>query len=560
MLESFFHLQRRPFASIPSPDQYFPAESIEFARSSLVRLVERQEGPAIVVGSVGSGKSLLCQTLAESFRHRCRCVILRNGRMRTRRSLLQVILHDLGLPFRDMEESELRLYLIDHLANKALCPSGILLLVDEADSLGLPLLDELRALTNLSSDGRPSVRLVLFGGPRLEERFAHPRLESFNQRLAGRFYLEPFQLEETAQYIVQQFLDCGGEPRQAFEDSGMEAIHQATGGIPRLINQLTDHSLLLVAAGRFSCVDRPCVEEAWADLQQLPLPQPRHSDRVTQLLNTPVIEFGALADDPFATTSSRAPQESPAFNGFGEGYLADEEDELPFPEMSSDAANASAARGTPPFRSNAAMMFTIHDASSDQEGPAVDDEDLIPPCTDSTPWVNPFGEEFAEEELVYDPYLAMEQRHPGPTPMSALSLVSAHPALRPMSAEVTAPTAPNVTLKASPAAVAPAVVSHAVVSPAAPYPASETPLHQPAASAPPVAPAMPTASVMPATVELFVKTPELPSNLHRELRLDAPEAAATSASASPAAGEKPADNGPSHNYRRLFSSLRIHRS
>lgn len=549
MLESFFHLQRRPFASIPSPDQYFPAESIEFARSSLVRLVERQEGPAIVVGSVGSGKSLLCQTLAESFRHRCRCVILRNGRMRSRRSLLQVILHDLGLPFRDMEESELRLYLIDHLANKALCPSGILLLVDEADSLGLPLLDELRALTNLSSDGRPSVRLVLFGGPRLEERFAHPRLESFNQRLAGRFYLEPFQLEETAQYIVQQFLDCGGEPRQAFEDSGMEAIHQATGGIPRLINQLTDHSLLLVAAGRFSCVDRACVEEAWADLQQLPLPQPRHSDRVHQLLNTPVIEFGALADDPFATTSFRASQESPASNGFGEGYLADEEDELPFPDMSSDASNASAARA------NAPMMFTIHDASSDQDGPAVDDEDLIPPCTDSTPWANPFGEAFAEEELVYDPYLAMEQRHPGPTPMAALSLVSAHPALRPMSAEVRVPAAPNVTLQTSPAAVSPA---------------AETLIQPPAAPAPLFAPAMPAASLVSPPVELFVKAPQLPSILHRELRLDAPEASATSAAATsaattpaaatPEAGEKSADNGPSHNYRRLFSSLRIHRS
>jgi hypothetical protein len=112
------------------------------------------------------------------------------------------------------------------------------------------------------------------------------------------------------------------------------------------------------------------------------------------------------------------------------------------------------------------------------------------------------------------------------------------------------PAAPNVTLQTIPAAV---------------YPAAETLIQPPAAPAPPSVPAMPAASLVSPPVELFVKTPELPSILHRELRLDAPEAATTSASATPAsatpeAGTKSTDNGPSHNYRRLFSSLRIHRS
>ena len=117
MYESTFQLSRRPFVAMPSADQYFAAQSIENARTAIVRLTDRYEGPAMVIGPVGTGKSLLSQVLADYFRSQCRVALIPSGRICTRRTLLQVLLHDLGLAYQGMEEGELRLSLIGHLTS-----------------------------------------------------------------------------------------------------------------------------------------------------------------------------------------------------------------------------------------------------------------------------------------------------------------------------------------------------------------------------------------------------------------------------------------------------------
>ena len=95
MYESTFQLEKRPFVAVPSAEFYFPADSIETARVSLERLIKRDEGPAMVVGPVGIGKSLLSQLLAQTFRNHLRIAQIPSARICTRRTLLQVILHQL---------------------------------------------------------------------------------------------------------------------------------------------------------------------------------------------------------------------------------------------------------------------------------------------------------------------------------------------------------------------------------------------------------------------------------------------------------------------------------
>lgn len=301
VLQQHFHLQQRPFASCPAPDRYFAGESIESARRSLLRLLERQEGPGLVVGAVGTGKSLLMRLLALSLRDRCRVILLPGSRLGSRRSLLQVILYEIGLPYRGLDEGELRLALIDFVGNRERCPTGILLLVDEAERLGLSLLDELRSMTNLMTDGQPRVRLVLCGSQRLEERFAHPKLESFNQRLAGRYYLEPFSQEETHRYVQQLFTACGGDT-DVFSATSLDTVHHATGGTPRLINQLCDHALVLAVVDGRTHIEPAQIEEAWADLQQLPNPARRQQHAADDTAASGVIEFGPLNDIALSAT------------------------------------------------------------------------------------------------------------------------------------------------------------------------------------------------------------------------------------------------------------------
>jgi hypothetical protein len=219
--------------------------------------------------------------------------------------LLQAILYELRQPYRGMDEGELRLALAEYVTSSDKCPQGIVLLVDEAHALPLRLLDEIRALTNLARQEQPRVRLMLAGNRVLEERFSSPKLDSFNQRVVARCYLESLNRTETQEYIHSRIAAVGGKGPRLIPAEACAAVYQATDGVPRLINQVCDHALLLAYAGGLRQLEPALVQEAWADLQQLPTPWNEHSQAGGE-----VIEFGGLQDEPAAATGP--PAEPPA--------------------------------------------------------------------------------------------------------------------------------------------------------------------------------------------------------------------------------------------------------
>lgn len=361
----------RPFVAAPDPDRYFPAVAIEESRRRLARCIERGEGPALLVGGTGTGKSLLLEVLARQFRDRMTTVLLAGAQLCTRRALQQSILFQLGLPYRQLEEGDLRLSLLEYLRPLEGQPRKLLLLVDEADSLPTRLLEELRALTNISYKGEMLVGMVLVGCATLEERFAEPELEVFAQRLAHRCYLAPFGREETFQYLRAQVAAVGIDPAKLFANDGLEAIYVATDGVPRLINQIGDQLVWLVGETGYAPIDAAIVQQAWSDLQQIPAPW---NLSATEELNNPV-EFGELS------TPSSGADEIPAsipingklYGAYGEG------DEM------FDAAHGVEA---------------IADQFSDLQTPA---QAYGAPLAK-----NPFDEDFASEEVVFDQYLQFE--------------------------------------------------------------------------------------------------------------------------------------------------------
>jgi type II secretory pathway predicted ATPase ExeA len=299
MYESFFQLEARPFLPSPVADRYFGFAAAEHARETVLRCIQRAEGPAVILGGAGTGKSTLCQVIAKQLHDQFRVATLASARLCTRRALLQNILFELQLPYRDRDEGELRLSLIDALEPSETCPHGMLLIVDEAHMLPLRLLEEIRLITNLVRQGQPRVRLLLAGGLLLDERLAAPRMESLNQRVVARCYLQAMSREETVQYVRAQLQAVGGDPDRVFAAAALPAIYHATNGIPRLVNQVCDHVLLLAAIGRRATVDVAGVEEAWADLQQLPTPwnheeAPRDGAPQSQ---RDILEFGQLDDE-----------------------------------------------------------------------------------------------------------------------------------------------------------------------------------------------------------------------------------------------------------------------
>jgi type II secretory pathway predicted ATPase ExeA len=312
MYEDFFKLQSRPFLATPLPSRYFPCTVAENARKTLARCIDRGEGAGLIVSPTGMGKTLLCLLLAERFQSRFSVVLLSSGRLGTRQALLQAILYELGLPYRGMDEGELRLSLLDHLEPTGTGDEGLLLLIDEAHTLPWRLLEEVRMITNLIRDGQPRVRVVLAGNASLEERFASPKLTSFSQRVAARCYLEPLDSAETSAYVQAQISGVGGDPAQIFDEDALRSVYRASDGIPRLINQVCDHALILASLGGLRRLTSEALEEAWADLQQLPTPwntAQAKSDGGSQ-----VVEFGGLDeskyDMPEAIPFRAPPQQS----------------------------------------------------------------------------------------------------------------------------------------------------------------------------------------------------------------------------------------------------------
>jgi len=320
----------RVFPTHARTDRYYPSVAAEEARGVLTRCLDRGEGPALLIGAAGTGKSMLLQVLAEALSKDRPVVCLTSAQLCTRRALLQSILFELGQPYRQRDEGDLRLTLNDYLSKGCVGKDGaqhdgVLLLVDEAQALPDHLLEELRALGNMANKGIPTVRLLLAGSQALEEKFAEPAIEVFNQRIVARCYLAPFNHHDTAQYIRGHIAAAGGDPDQLLTADALDAVYHATSGIARLINQLCDRALLIGAAHGQMRVDKEIIQGAWADLQQLPTPWNLPDDPATPARQVDehegehydqesdehqsIVEFGPLSDDhsPAGAESSFAP-------------------------------------------------------------------------------------------------------------------------------------------------------------------------------------------------------------------------------------------------------------
>ena len=230
------------------------------------------QGIAVLTGNSGSGKTALCRELAERRRDDWLAVLLSDAGCTTRRSLLQAILYELGLPYTGVTEQEARLALLDAVREHLPDRSGLILLIDEAQRLNDRLLLELRSLINHEQEGIPLVRVLLCGDLVLEERLISPALESVNQRIACHETLDPLTYEESAQLIESKLVEVGGDGwEHVYTRPAMELICLASDGSPRNLEQLAKRSLLLAAQARTHRVTVEAVREALEQLKELPL-------------------------------------------------------------------------------------------------------------------------------------------------------------------------------------------------------------------------------------------------------------------------------------------------
>lgn len=243
MYETFYGLREPPFSITPDPRYLYLSRRHREALEHLRYGLARRSGFIQVTGEVGAGKSTLCRAMLDELREGWATALILNPIM-TGIQLLRSILVELGLDGRGNDRVRLLASLNELLLARAEAGDDVALIVDEAQDMPDELLEEVRLLSNLETDDRRLLQIVLVGQPELRERLEQPRLRQLRQRITVRCHLGPIDRDEVESYLLHRLGVAGANGRPTFSRAAVSAVHRYSRGIPRLINAVSDATLL----------------------------------------------------------------------------------------------------------------------------------------------------------------------------------------------------------------------------------------------------------------------------------------------------------------------------
>jgi len=245
MYASFFGLNEKPFSITPDPRYLFLSERHAEALAHLVYGVNEAGGFIQLTGEVGTGKTTVVRSLLAQAPKHAEIALILNPRM-TPAEFLQAICEELGLAVPAGSERSLK-DLVDllsrHLLKAHADGKRIVLVVDEAQNLAAEVLEQVRLLTNLETETQKLLQIILIGQPELRELLGRVELRQLAQRITGRYHLDPLSNDESAAYVRHR-LRVAGATREIFSNGALREVQRLAGGVPRLINIISDRALL----------------------------------------------------------------------------------------------------------------------------------------------------------------------------------------------------------------------------------------------------------------------------------------------------------------------------
>ena len=266
MYESFFGLRERPFDLTPNPRFLVLTEGHREALSNLEYGIASRRGITLMMGEAGTGKTTLIRAALQRQPAHVHCVHLQNPAL-TRPEFVEMLAIRFELSDRArVSKTALLTELESTLQQRAARGESTVLLVDEAQSLSLELLEELRLLGNIETEESKLMSIVLAGQPELAGLLDRDSLRQLKQRIALRCVLRPLTQVETAGYLAGRIRAAGGVGAQVFTREAVMLIHDRSGGVPRIISVIAENTLLTAFALNRKPVNSEIVHEVCRDL------------------------------------------------------------------------------------------------------------------------------------------------------------------------------------------------------------------------------------------------------------------------------------------------------
>lgn len=259
MYESFFDLNEKPFSLLPDPSFFYLSKIHKEALTLVEYGLHNQAGFTVLTGEIGSGKTTLMRYLLEEFDESLTIGLISH----THKSIGQImdwvcVAFDLETPMGDRikQHQALEKFLLDQYKQG----KKALLIIDEAQNLGLDTLEEIRLLSNINVDKDVFLQLLLLGQPQLREQLRNPDLEQFVQRISASYHLGRLSAEEVFYYIRHRIEIAGGR-KEIFTPDACHAIFHYSRGIPRIINLICETALVLSYGSGIKVITGKAIEE-----------------------------------------------------------------------------------------------------------------------------------------------------------------------------------------------------------------------------------------------------------------------------------------------------------
>ena len=275
--EPFYGLKAKPFSLSTDPRSLYKSPAHSAVLDDLLSAIRRREGIIVLTGEMGTGKTTLCRAALYQLDRKTFTTFVPDPHL-SREDLLRMLLVDFGeVSVDDLRRGrlstasrpDLSYQLYEFLTSLESVDAFAVLVIDEAQHLAQPLLEEIRALSELEA-GRRLLQIVLVGQPELQTRLKQFQMRQIDQRVTMRCELRPLTREALAGYVAHRLATVGGtKERIAFASAAIDLIHAASNGVPRLVNIICDRAMSHAQVERVSVIGPPLVSEAIDELQMV---------------------------------------------------------------------------------------------------------------------------------------------------------------------------------------------------------------------------------------------------------------------------------------------------